>query len=84
MTLTPQAQGGGAMTPRCPSCSGELGGVEYRLTSQDYDGVSEWRCLNPACGKRWGRWSWMELADGTIEGRYGHGSPVAVREEPAR
>lgn len=40
-------------------------GVEYRLTTEDYDGISEWRCTK--CGKRWGRWTGKELKDGELE-----------------
>lgn len=43
--------------------------VEYRGTTEDYDGTSEWRC--ETCGRRWGRWSGRELTGTQIEGRYG-------------
>jgi hypothetical protein len=44
-------------------------GVQYQGTTEDWDGVSEWRCLE--CGRRWGRWSKRELTGEEIEGRYG-------------
>ena len=44
-------------------------GVEYSMTPEDYDGVSEWCC--DTCGKRYGRWTGKELKDGELERRYG-------------
>lgn len=43
-------------------------GVQYRGTSEDWDGVSEWQCH---CGRRWGRWTGRELTGNEIESRYG-------------
>lgn len=43
--------------------------IEYRGTSEDYDGVSEYECLK--CGERRGRWTGKILLDGEIEPRYG-------------
>lgn len=57
----------------CHVCGGKWCGVEYCLTSQDYDGVSEWVCER--CGVRVGRWSGVVLAEGEIERRYG-GKPI--------
>ena len=66
----------------CPKCHAELWGVEYCLTPCDYDGVSEWKCMD--CGYRVGRWSGKELHDGELEGRYGRDTPVLWRRtEPA-
>lgn len=64
------------MTGLCPTCDGLLHGVQYVLTSQDYDGVSEWVC--PKCRARVGRWSGLSLSEGQLEGRYGIGSPITV------
>ena len=54
-------------------CGGKWMGVQYALTTQDYDGVSEWECMN--CGVRIGRWSGRQLSTLQIERRYG-GDPV--------
>ena len=40
-----------------------------RLTTEDYDGTSEYAC---ACGVRIGSWTGNRLADGELEPRYGH------------
>lgn len=61
---------------QCPKCGGKIIGIEYRLTPEDYDGISEWRC---DCGYRVGRWSGLELQEGFIEKRWG-GEPVDVRK----
>lgn len=45
-------------------------GVEYRSTTEDYDGVSEWEC--PDCKTRWGRWTGKVLKEGELEPRYGN------------
>lgn len=58
------------------TCGLSMTAVQYVLTSQDYDGVSEYHCAG--CGRRVGRWSGLELHEGQIEGRYGLGSPVSV------
>jgi hypothetical protein len=42
--------------------------VEYRGTSQDYDGASEMVCT---CGARFGRWTGKLLMPGELERRYG-------------
>lgn len=57
-------------TVRCPTCGGSenIVGKQYALTSEDYDGVSEWQC---PCGVRWGRWSGRILQADDIERRYG-------------
>lgn len=40
--------------------------MEYGYPSKEqYDGISEYRCLN--CGYRQGRWSGQKLKDGYIE-----------------
>lgn len=59
----------------CPDCGDGMGGVQYALTSQDYDGVSEWYCSR--CRIRLGRWSGLRLKEGEIERRHG-GTPVQV------
>ena len=52
---------------KCPKCKNKnIVGVEYCLTAEDYDGVSEWRC---ECGYRQGRWSGKPLKDGELEKR---------------
>lgn len=61
----------------CPECAREMWAVQYRGTSQDYDGTSEWSC---GCGVRVGRWSKKQLNDGQIERRCG-GEPVTKREQ---
>lgn len=60
-------------TLTCPSCkrTDQITGVQYRLTAEDYDGVSEWNCV---CGCRWGRWTGKVLLPGDIERRYGRTS----------
>jgi Zn ribbon nucleic-acid-binding protein len=60
--------------PRCQSTNKIL--HEYKMTSQDYDGISEIRCVD--CGYREGRWSGLELKEGYIERRYG-GKPVSIK-----
>ncbi len=57
------------MAMTCPECQQPLCGVQYALTPEDYDGVSEWCC--EACGLRIGRWSGEVLAEGQLEPRYG-------------
>lgn len=58
--------------PICPKCdSVNICGVEYYLTPEDYDGVSEYNCID--CGYREGRWTAKELHDNEIEPLYGHG-----------
>ena len=52
----------------CPDCKAQMVSVEYRLTTEDYDGTSEYAC---ACGVRIGRWTGNRLADGELEPRYG-------------
>lgn len=60
---------------KCPTCgSTNLIGVQYQGTSQDYDGVSEWRCVQ--CGPRFGRWSNRVLGEIEIEGRYGRNTSI--------
>jgi DNA-directed RNA polymerase subunit M/transcription elongation factor TFIIS len=50
---------------KCPKCkSKKIMGVEYRMTDEDYDGISEYRC---ECGYRQGRWSKKELKNGELE-----------------
>lgn len=60
----------------CGATRDALMGHQYRGTSQDYDGVSEWVCQ--VCGQRRGRWSGLVLKPGEIERQFG-GAPV--REE---
>lgn len=62
----------------CPHCTDAMWAVEYRLTSQDYDGASEYAC--PHGCVRIGRWSKRVLKEGEIERRHG-GEPV--REDAA-
>jgi len=54
----------------CPNCKSQnIEAVEYRGTSQDYDGTSEYRCL--LCGQRTGRWTGRALGEGELEPVYG-------------
>lgn len=55
----------------CPDCGKPMCGVEYCLTLEDYDGVSEWACQDAACAVRIGRWTGQRLAAGELEPRYG-------------
>lgn len=52
----------------CPECQAPMVAVQYRMTTEDYDGTSEYAC---ACGVRIGRWTGNRLADGELEPRYG-------------
>lgn len=54
-------------------CGKPMTGIQYRGTTEDWDGISEWRCEK--CGHRVGRWSGRILQDNEIERRYG-GDPV--------
>lgn len=54
---------------KCKNCQSAVVMIEYRGTSEDYDGVSEYECLK--CGERRGRWTGKILLDGEIEPRYG-------------
>lgn len=61
---------------KCPKCNSEnIIGVQYIFTSQDYDGISEYKCSD--CNYRQGRWSEIELEEGFIEKRYG-GKPIKI------
>lgn len=63
------------MKLRCPICeSTEIIGRQYRGTSEDWDGVSEWNCA--ICGTRWGRWTKRVLQAGDIEPRYGEAKRI--------
>ena len=55
----------------CPKNPGhDIMLVEYAWNDPDhYDGVSEIDCRD--CGKRYGRWSGKELAEGEKEPRFG-------------
>ena len=53
----------------CPDCRTPMYGQQYILTTEDYDGVSEWRCSQ--CHVRIGRWTKRRLTDGELEPRYG-------------
>lgn len=53
----------------CPHCQIQMIAVEYRGTSEDYDGISEFTC--PTCGRRYGRWTGRELKPDELEPRYG-------------
>lgn len=58
----------------CPNChSTQLLGTEYVGTTEDYDGVSEFQCLD--CFSRWGRWTGRKLLRDEIERRYGRPAP---------
>lgn len=60
---------------KCPKCESEnIIAIQYRLTTQDYDGVSEIQCQD--CNTRSGRWSLKTLKEGELEGRYGVGTPI--------
>lgn len=71
----------------CPKCGAKNGvciGVEYSYGSKyRYDGVSEWRCGNPECNYREGRWCGNELIGNEVEpsfcgGTKGHPSIVQL------
>lgn len=68
----------------CPTCAAHMHTVQYVLTAQDYDGVSEYAC--PQCALRIGRWSGPTLEEGELEARYGVDSPykVGVKSTPVR
>lgn len=53
----------------CPCPEDQMILMQYQGTDQDYDGISEVKCLE--CGKRVGRWSGKVLAEGELEVRYG-------------
>lgn len=55
----------------CPDCGKPMVSVEYRGTSEDYDGTSEYACPTDGCGVRIGRWTGQRLTTGQIEPRYG-------------
>jgi len=58
------------MENKCKKCgSNNIIMIEYRLTTEDYDGISEIKCQD--CGARYGRWTLKELKDGELEPRYG-------------
>ena len=62
---------------KCKKCgSDKMLHIEYMLTPQDYDGISEFKCED--CGYRVGRWSGKELKDGYIERLYG-GEPYKLK-----
>lgn len=44
-------------------------GIEYMLTNEDYDGISEYKC--PDCHTRFGRWTGTEIPEGYLESQYG-------------
>ena len=54
----------------CPDCKKPMWGIEYRGTSEDWDGISEWHC-EEGCGLRIGRWTGKRLEADEIEPRYG-------------
>lgn len=57
---------------KCPRCGERIYGVEYRHSNEDYDGVSEYACVNSKnCGYRLGRWTMEEIAPGYLESRRG-------------
>ena len=61
------------VSTKCPHCDAHMwAGVEYRNTSEDYDGISEWVCQ--MCHTRYGRWTGKELQKGELEKRYGRHS----------
>jgi len=62
-------------------CGQPMWGIQYVFSTEDYDGVSEWKCQT--CGKRIGRWSGIELQKEEIERRYG-GAPVRRDAEETR
>jgi DNA-directed RNA polymerase subunit RPC12/RpoP len=58
------------MNKQCQKCGSEnIIMIEYRMTTEDYDGVSEIKCQD--CGARYGRWSLRELGGGELEPIYG-------------
>ena len=55
----------------CKKCNKEnIVSVQYRGTTEDYDGISEYECID--CWYRQGRWSGKELLEGELEKRYGN------------
>lgn len=60
----------------CPDCKAQMVAVQYCMTTEDYDGISEYAC--DACGVRIGRWTGNRLATGELEPRYGR-----IRESQA-
>jgi hypothetical protein len=58
----------GHMT-KCECDDASMMMVQYQGTSQDYDGISEYKCT--ICGNRVGRWSGKILVDGELEKRWG-------------
>lgn len=72
-------------TTQCGCGEEHVVGWEYRLVDKhqpvrgakvgdlhpaQYDGISEWKCIN--CERRWGRWTGRELTGDDYEERYGH------------
>lgn len=60
----------------CPDCKAQMVAVQYCMTPEDYDGISEYAC--DPCGVRIGRWTGKRLKDGELEPRYGR-----IRESQA-
>ena len=58
---------------KCPKCKNpEIISVQYHYTEPEhYDGVSEYRCSDPLCGYREGRWSGKQLRGEECEKRFG-------------
>jgi DNA-directed RNA polymerase subunit RPC12/RpoP len=55
---------------KCKKCgSTNIILIQYRGTTEDYDGISEIKCFD--CGVRIGRWTGKELKEGELEPMYG-------------
>jgi DNA-directed RNA polymerase subunit RPC12/RpoP len=55
---------------KCKKCgSTNIILMQYMMTTEDYDGISEIKCND--CGARIGRWTGKELKEGELEPRYG-------------
>ena len=66
-------------TPYCPKHPNTpMQAVQYRGTTEDYDGTSEWACAKPDCAYRVGRWTNLTLPSGLLEPRYGGHRVVAA------
>jgi hypothetical protein len=65
---------------KCPKCKKALVGIEYGYGSfLRFDGISEYKCMNPVCGYREGRWCGHELVDNELEPRFCEGNKMHPR-----
>lgn len=63
---------------KCNKCGNKsIIAVEYGYPHpEQYDGVSEFKCQNPECGYRQGRWTGQELTGDMCESRYGRNGVI--------